>query len=124
MWSPVKGAELYETTAAQTNDVIHCNDTAPVCALSDLRCNTAYSVTVTPCSDLRGCNRTCTPQTHETGTDGVVLKDKRLMKVETLIKYIKKEISLRNCRRMNIKQVRHVGETQVFAFLLQKILSK
>ncbi|XP_034559368.1 fibronectin type III domain-containing protein 7 [Notolabrus celidotus] len=66
MWSPVKGAELYETTAAQTNDVIHCNDTAPVCALSDLKCNTVYSVTVTPCSDLRGCNRTCTPHTHET----------------------------------------------------------
>uniref|UniRef100_UPI0037E93C90 fibronectin type III domain-containing protein 7 n=1 Tax=Semicossyphus pulcher TaxID=241346 RepID=UPI0037E93C90 len=66
MWSPVKGAELYETTAAQTNDVIHCNDTAPVCALSDLKCNTAYSVTVTPCSDLRGCNHTCTPHTHET----------------------------------------------------------
>ncbi|XP_004542602.3 fibronectin type III domain-containing protein 7 [Maylandia zebra] len=66
MWTPVKGAELYETTAAQTKDVIHCNDTAPVCALSDLSCNTAYSVTVTPCSDLRGCNRTCKPQTHET----------------------------------------------------------
>uniref|UniRef100_A0A8C2X242 Fibronectin type III domain containing 7a n=1 Tax=Cyclopterus lumpus TaxID=8103 RepID=A0A8C2X242_CYCLU len=66
MWPSVKGAELYETTAAQTNDVIHCNDTAPVCALSDLRCNTAYSVTVTPCSELRGCNRTCAPHTHET----------------------------------------------------------
>lgn len=69
MWSPVKGAELYETTAEQTNDVIHCNDTAPVCALSDLACNTAYSVTVTPCNDLRGCNRTCTSHTHETGKD-------------------------------------------------------
>ncbi|XP_056912468.1 fibronectin type III domain-containing protein 7 [Takifugu flavidus] len=66
MWSSVKGAELYETTAEQTNDVVHCNDTAPVCALSDLTCDTAYSVTVTPCSDLRGCNRTCTPHTHET----------------------------------------------------------
>ncbi|XP_034470338.1 fibronectin type III domain-containing protein 7 [Hippoglossus hippoglossus] len=66
MWSPVAGAELYETTAEQTNDVVHCNDTAPVCALSDLRCNTAYSVTVTPCSESRGCNRTCTPHTHET----------------------------------------------------------
>ncbi|XP_060900508.1 fibronectin type III domain-containing protein 7 [Labrus mixtus] len=66
MWSPVKGAELYETTAAQTDDTIHCNDTAPVCVLSDLRCNTVYSVTVTPCSDLRGCNRTCNPHTQET----------------------------------------------------------
>lgn len=68
MWSPVKGAELYETTAAQTDDVIHCNDTAPVCALSDLSCNTAYSVTVTPCSDFRGCNQTCAPQMHKTGS--------------------------------------------------------
>uniref|UniRef100_A0A3Q3KEV7 Fibronectin type-III domain-containing protein n=2 Tax=Monopterus albus TaxID=43700 RepID=A0A3Q3KEV7_MONAL len=66
MWTPVKGAELYETTAAQTNDVIHCNDTAPVCALSDLSCNTAYSVMVTPCSELQGCNRTCTEFTQET----------------------------------------------------------
>lgn len=71
MWSPVKGAELYETTAAETKNIIHCNDTAPVCVLSDLKCNTAYSVTVTPCSDLRGCNYTCKPLTHETGTDGV-----------------------------------------------------
>lgn len=69
MWSAVKGAEQYETTAEQTNDVIHCNDTAPVCALSDLTCNTAYSVTVTPCNDLRGCNRTCTSHTHQTGND-------------------------------------------------------
>ncbi|KAF3699275.1 Fibronectin type III domain-containing protein 7 Precursor [Channa argus] len=66
MWSPVKGAEVYETTAAQTNNVIHCNDTSPVCALSDLRCNTAYSVMVTPCSELRGCNRSCPSNTRET----------------------------------------------------------
>lgn len=72
MWPPVKGAEVYKTTAAQTDDVIHCNDTAPVCALSDLVCNTAYSVTVTPCSDLRGCNLTCAPQTHETGINNYV----------------------------------------------------
>ncbi|XP_058506817.1 fibronectin type III domain-containing protein 7 [Solea solea] len=66
MWSAVSGAELYETTAEETRDVIHCNDTAPVCALSDLRCNTVYSVTVTPCSELRGCNHTCRPHAHET----------------------------------------------------------
>ncbi|XP_015812601.3 fibronectin type III domain-containing protein 7 [Nothobranchius furzeri] len=65
-WSPVKGAEIYETTAAETNDIIHCNDTAPVCALSDLSCNTVYSVKVTPCSELRGCNITCKPHTQET----------------------------------------------------------
>ncbi|KAM9845069.1 fibronectin type III domain-containing protein 7 [Aulostomus maculatus] len=66
IWSPVKGAELYETTAVQTDDIIHCNDTAPACALSDLKCNMAYSVVVTPCSELRGCNQTCAPHTHET----------------------------------------------------------
>lgn len=75
MWSPVKGAELYETTAAQIYEVIHCNDTAPVCALSDLSCNTAYSVTVTPCSDFWGCNRTCAPQMHKTGISGADLND-------------------------------------------------
>lgn len=75
MWSPVKGAELYETTAAQTDDVIHCNDTAPVCALSDLSCNTAYSVTVTPCSDFRGCNQTCAPQKHKTGVSWARLNE-------------------------------------------------
>ncbi|CAL8281612.1 unnamed protein product [Lota lota] len=66
VWSPVRGAELYETTAAQTDAVIHCNDTAPVCALSDLSCNAVYSVVVTPCSELRGCNLTCRSQQHET----------------------------------------------------------
>ncbi|XP_017277604.1 fibronectin type III domain-containing protein 7 [Kryptolebias marmoratus] len=66
MWSPVKGAEVYETTAVETGGIVHCNDTSPVCTLSDLSCNTAYSVTVTPCSELRGCNRTCAPHTKET----------------------------------------------------------
>ncbi|KAJ8384528.1 hypothetical protein AAFF_G00204430 [Aldrovandia affinis] len=66
MWSPVRGAEVYETKAAGTSDLIHCNDTAPVCALSDLKCNTKYSVVVRPCSELRGCNNTCRPHTEET----------------------------------------------------------
>lgn len=74
-WSAVKGAELYETTAAQTDDVIHCNDTAPMCALSDLSCNTDYSVTVTPCSDFRGCNQTCAPRKHRTGVSGARLNE-------------------------------------------------
>ncbi|XP_030629000.1 fibronectin type III domain-containing protein 7 [Chanos chanos] len=66
MWSAVRGAELYETIAADQSDVIHCNDTAPVCALSDLTCNSVYSVVVRPCSDLRGCNNTCRAHTQET----------------------------------------------------------
>ncbi|XP_028823728.1 fibronectin type III domain-containing protein 7-like [Denticeps clupeoides] len=66
VWSAVRGADLYETRAVDQSAVILCNDTAPACALSDLTCNSRYSVVVTPCSDLRGCNRTCQPQTHET----------------------------------------------------------
>ncbi|KAA0706757.1 Fibronectin type III domain-containing protein 7 [Triplophysa tibetana] len=65
-WSLVRGADLYETRAVDASEVILCNDTAPVCALSDLTCNTRYSVVVIPCNDIRGCNLTCRPQTHET----------------------------------------------------------
>ncbi|KAL1249579.1 hypothetical protein QQF64_020584 [Cirrhinus molitorella] len=65
-WSPVRGADLYETRAVEANEVILCNDTAPRCALSDLTCNTRYSVVVIPCNDVSGCNFTCRPQTHET----------------------------------------------------------
>ncbi|XP_051962450.1 fibronectin type III domain-containing protein 7 [Xyrauchen texanus] len=65
-WDPVRGADLYETRAAVASQVILCNDTAPVCALSDLTCNSRYSVVVIPCNDLRGCNLTCNPQSHET----------------------------------------------------------
>ncbi|XP_056132898.1 fibronectin type III domain-containing protein 7-like [Lampris incognitus] len=65
-WTAARGAELYETRAADRSEVILCNDTAPVCALSDLRCNSLYTVLVTPCNDVRGCNRHCHPHTKET----------------------------------------------------------
>ncbi|XP_031415781.1 fibronectin type III domain-containing protein 7 [Clupea harengus] len=65
-WMPVRGAELYETIAADQNDIIHCNDTVPVCALSDLRCNSRYRVVVRPCSEISGCNNTCRVHTQET----------------------------------------------------------
>ncbi|XP_058618381.1 fibronectin type III domain-containing protein 7 [Onychostoma macrolepis] len=65
-WSPVRGADLYETRAVDANEVILCNDTAPRCALSDLTCNSKYSVVIIPCNDVSGCNLTCSPQTHET----------------------------------------------------------
>ncbi|XP_029110681.1 fibronectin type III domain-containing protein 7 [Scleropages formosus] len=65
-WLPVRGAELYETKAAGTSDLIFCNDTDPLCALSNLQCNTDYSVVVRPCSELRGCNNTCKPHSGET----------------------------------------------------------
>ncbi|XP_041648067.1 fibronectin type III domain-containing protein 7-like [Cheilinus undulatus] len=66
MWKASRGAELYETRAADNSEVILCNDTAPVCALSDLSCDSAYSVVVTPCNDISGCNRACKPHTKDT----------------------------------------------------------
>ncbi|XP_043080820.1 fibronectin type III domain-containing protein 7-like [Puntigrus tetrazona] len=65
-WTPVRGADLYETRAVDANEVVLCNDTAPSCALSDLACNSKYSVVIIPCNDVSGCNLTCSPQTHET----------------------------------------------------------
>ncbi|KAM7387686.1 hypothetical protein PAMP_023908 [Pampus punctatissimus] len=65
-WTASRGAELYETQAADSSEVILCNDTAPVCALSDLSCDSPYSVLVTPCNDIRGCNRACKVHTKET----------------------------------------------------------
>ncbi|XP_055779204.1 fibronectin type III domain-containing protein 7-like [Salvelinus fontinalis] len=66
MWSAVRGAEVYETRAVEGSEVILCNDTAPVCALSDLTCNSPYSVVVIPCNEIRGCNHTCRSHTKET----------------------------------------------------------
>ncbi|MFT7809054.1 fibronectin type III domain-containing protein 7 [Arapaima gigas] len=66
VWLPVRGAELYETKAVGTSDVIFCNDTDPQCALSNLRCDTNYRVVLRPCSELRGCNNTCELHTGET----------------------------------------------------------
>lgn len=67
-WTSVRGAELYETIAADGSEWIHCNDTAPVCALSDLTCDSLYSVVVRPCSETQGCNNTCSAHTRRTGT--------------------------------------------------------
>uniref|UniRef100_A0A8C6WRG5 Fibronectin type III domain containing 7a n=1 Tax=Neogobius melanostomus TaxID=47308 RepID=A0A8C6WRG5_9GOBI len=65
-WTEGRGAELYQVTAEETNDIIHCNDTEPLCALSDLECDTTYSIKVTPCSEISGCNKTCTARTQVT----------------------------------------------------------
>lgn len=67
MWTASRGAELYETRAADSSEVILCNDTAPVCALSDLSCDSSYSVVVTPCNDISGCNRACKAHAKNTG---------------------------------------------------------
>ncbi|XP_051557588.1 fibronectin type III domain-containing protein 7-like [Myxocyprinus asiaticus] len=66
LWSAVRGAELYETIAADGTELIHCNDTASVCALSDLTCDSLYSVVVRPCIEIQGCNNTCRPHTRRT----------------------------------------------------------
>ncbi|XP_053178492.1 fibronectin type III domain-containing protein 7-like [Scomber japonicus] len=66
MWTASRGAEMYETRAVDNSEVILCNDTAPVCALSDLSCDSPYSVVVTPCNDISGCNRACKAHTKET----------------------------------------------------------
>lgn len=69
-WVASRGAELYETRAVDGSDVILCNDTAPVCALSDLSCDSSYSVLVTPCNEISGCNQACRAHTKDTGNTG------------------------------------------------------
>ncbi|CAI9552214.1 unnamed protein product [Staurois parvus] len=59
VWSGVRGAEMYETKAVDGTTVILCNDTATVCALSGLQCNTQYNVTVFSYSENRGSNTSC-----------------------------------------------------------------
>ncbi|XP_069497963.1 fibronectin type III domain-containing protein 7-like [Ambystoma mexicanum] len=59
VWSPVRGAEIYETKAVSGSSVILCNDTSTVCALSALQCDTTYNVTVYSFSELRGSNTSC-----------------------------------------------------------------
>ncbi|XP_032048455.1 fibronectin type III domain-containing protein 7 [Aythya fuligula] len=59
-WAPVRGAELYETKAAEGSSAVLCNDTAPACTLSALRCNTLYNITVYSFSEARGSNTSCT----------------------------------------------------------------
>ncbi|XP_068599957.1 fibronectin type III domain-containing protein 7-like [Brachionichthys hirsutus] len=68
-WTPSRGAVVYEIEAQDLLACIHsvqCKDTAPVCALSDLSCDTPYTVVVAPCNDISGCNRECTFQTKDT----------------------------------------------------------
>ncbi|XP_012887303.1 PREDICTED: fibronectin type III domain-containing protein 7 [Dipodomys ordii] len=62
VWSPVRGAELYETKARAGSRVVECNDTAPACTLSALQCDTKYDVTVYSFSEIRGSNMSCAPQ--------------------------------------------------------------
>ncbi|KAI4896050.1 hypothetical protein NFI96_015040, partial [Prochilodus magdalenae] len=65
-WLAVRGADVYETRAVDAGGELVCNDTSPMCVLSDLTCDTRYSLLVSACNDPRGCNRTCSPQTYQT----------------------------------------------------------
>ncbi|XP_021052147.1 fibronectin type III domain-containing protein 7 isoform X2 [Mus pahari] len=58
-WSPVRGAELYETKAIAGYSIVECNDTTPACTLSALDCDTKYNVTVYSFSEVRGSNLSC-----------------------------------------------------------------
>ncbi|KAF6292891.1 fibronectin type III domain containing 7 [Rhinolophus ferrumequinum] len=62
VWSPVRGAELYETKAVDGLNTVECNDTAPACTLSALECDTKYNITVYSFSEVRGSNTSCTSQ--------------------------------------------------------------
>ncbi|XP_076975591.1 fibronectin type III domain-containing protein 7 [Tamandua tetradactyla] len=62
VWSPVRGAELYETKAVDGYNVVECNDTAPACTLSALECDTKYNITVYSFSEVRGSNMSCISQ--------------------------------------------------------------
>ncbi|XP_062973541.1 fibronectin type III domain-containing protein 7 [Elgaria multicarinata webbii] len=59
VWSPVRGAEMYETKAVNWTNELLCNDTATVCTLSALQCNTQYNITVYSFSEIRGSNTSC-----------------------------------------------------------------
>lgn len=67
VWSPVRGAELYETKAVAGSNVVECNDTAPACTLSALECDTKYSITVYSFSEVRGINMSCHSRFITTG---------------------------------------------------------
>ncbi|XP_044883216.1 fibronectin type III domain-containing protein 7 isoform X4 [Mauremys mutica] len=59
VWSPVRGAEMYETKAVDGVGVVLCHDTATICILTALQCNTQYNITVYSYSEIRGTNTSC-----------------------------------------------------------------
>ncbi|KAJ0065056.1 hypothetical protein NL108_002140, partial [Boleophthalmus pectinirostris] len=65
-WERARGAEIYETRAADSSHTILCNDSAPICVLSYLECDTPYNIKVIPCNDISGCNHNCIPHTQDT----------------------------------------------------------
>ncbi|CAJ0944259.1 unnamed protein product [Ranitomeya imitator] len=57
---------MYETKADDGTSVILCNDTATVCAMSGLQCDTQYNVTVYSYSDSSGSNTSCSSKYMKT----------------------------------------------------------
>ncbi|XP_034293285.1 fibronectin type III domain-containing protein 7 isoform X1 [Pantherophis guttatus] len=62
IWSPVRGAEMYETKAVALTSELLCHDTATTCTFSALECNTQYNITVYSFSEIRGSNMSCEPK--------------------------------------------------------------
>ncbi|KAM3841784.1 fibronectin type III domain-containing protein 7 [Vipera latastei] len=62
IWSPVRGAEMYETKAVTLTSELLCHDTATTCTFSALECNTLYNITVYSFSEIRGSNMSCEPK--------------------------------------------------------------
>lgn len=99
-WTASRGAHLYETRAVDGSEVILCNDTAPVCALSDLRCDSPYSVMVIPCNDISGCNSACSTHTKDTGR-----KLQFIYYITTLVRETWYKISKLTCFTLFLKHV-------------------
>uniref|UniRef100_A0A3B4ALC6 Fibronectin type-III domain-containing protein n=1 Tax=Periophthalmus magnuspinnatus TaxID=409849 RepID=A0A3B4ALC6_9GOBI len=66
VWDKARGAEVYETQAVNNSQTILCNDTATMCVLSYLKCDTSYNTKVIPCNDISGCNQNCLSRIQDT----------------------------------------------------------
>uniref|UniRef100_A0A8C8R995 Fibronectin type III domain containing 7 n=1 Tax=Pelusios castaneus TaxID=367368 RepID=A0A8C8R995_9SAUR len=75
VWSPVRGAEMYETKAVDGIDVVLCKDTATICILSALQCNTQYNISVYSFSEIRGSSTSCVSKYVATAPCSPVIKN-------------------------------------------------
>ncbi|XP_063797586.1 fibronectin type III domain-containing protein 7 [Pseudophryne corroboree] len=85
VWSAVRGAEMYETKADDGANTILCNDTATVCALSGLQCNTQYNVTVYSYSENRGSNTSCASKYMKTAPCSPEIRNITMMDISSFM---------------------------------------
>ncbi|XP_075040275.1 fibronectin type III domain-containing protein 7 [Mixophyes fleayi] len=85
IWSAVRGAEMYETKAVDGTNIILCNDTATVCALSGLQCNTQYNVTVFSYSENMGSNTSCASKYMKTAPCSPEIKNITMMDISSFM---------------------------------------